>query len=284
MENLLIRNIPTLKETAGWVDNFFGGDHHQFVNYVKSNSSPETLTDKGLMICMGTARVIGRIIKIHSEQSLKDNNPVVLNPGEGAEKHAVFNVFFHEGRFRAMVDSEPIELLEEVSGMRGPSQTIAGKYRAHKARGPTLTVKAKGPNSKARKDEQRRRDEKAKSDAEIRMDALQHVNDSLKADAGELKDKIRNLQSYSETREKYIASLEMRFARLCDVCKAKVPEPAFSTTEQYTLAKIAMMMEEQKNTIANLEKRIEYGALRAPDTEKDKSLSVPNSSETGNQL
>ena len=106
------------------------------------------------------------------------------------------------------------------------------------------------------------------------MDAIQHMNDSLKADVGELRDKLRNQQSFSETREKYIAQLELRFSHLCDPCKAKIPETAFTPSlQQYALKKITIMLEEQKKTISSLESKLELGALRAPDRDDKKDLS-----------
>ena len=99
-----------------------------------------------------------------------------------------------------------------IKGMQEPSQTVAGKYRAHRGRGPTLNTKSKGGNSKAKRDENRRRNEKAKTEYEVKTDALQAVIDSLKADGGELKDKLRSEKNLSQTREKYMANLELRFS------------------------------------------------------------------------
>ena len=149
--------------------------------------------------------------------------------------------------------------------MRGPSQSTAGKYRAHKNRGPTLNTKAKGNNSKAKRDENRRRTEKAKTEHEVKIDALQTVIDSLKADGGELKDKLRSEQNLSLVREKYLAQLELRFSQLCEQCKTRTPDTAFSSQENYALTKITKMLEEQKKELDEMKIRIGAGALRAPD-------------------
>ena len=98
----------------------------------------------------------------------------------------------------------------------------------------------------------------------MKVDALQAVIDSLKADGGELKDKLRSEKNLSQTREKYMANLELRFSDLCDECKAKTPGTAFSTQENYALTKITKLLEEQSREMSALKSKLENGALGAP--------------------
>ena len=80
-----------------------------------------------------------------------------------------------------------------------------------------------------------------------------------------MKDKLRNEKNLSETREKYLANLELRFSDLCDECKARTPGTAFSTHEHYALTKITKLLEEQQKEISDLKSKLGTGALRAPE-------------------
>ena len=68
----LVSNIPHLGETGSWVDLYFGGDHAKYVKFVKENTSPSKLDDKGLMICAATAKVIKREILLYLDDDMSD--------------------------------------------------------------------------------------------------------------------------------------------------------------------------------------------------------------------
>ena len=136
-------------------------------------------------------------------------------------------------------------VLGDVTGMAEPSQTETGKYK-HSKRKTTLPMK-KGPKmTKATKDELRRREEKSKSEYELKIDAFQKTMDSLKADSGELRDKIRNMESRANCQDQYIMCLEKRFVNLCDQCKLKGEETAFTPAESYRLQRIWELLERQE--------------------------------------
>ena len=241
----LVSNIPHLGEAGTWIDAYFGGDHSKYVKFVKENTSPTELDDRGLMICAATAKILKREIQIFSEDDLSD--PKRLPSGPGSEKPAL-KILYSEGRFWAMLPAQ-LEILGDVNGMEEPSQA-AGKYKQHRKRGPTLAVKPR-PNTKAKRDELRRRDEKAKSDLEIKLEAVQVTNDSLKCDAGELRDKLRNMEAREKTQNQYIASLERRFVNLCEVCKTRdCQETAFTPQERYSLSRILELLERQEERMA----------------------------------
>ena len=100
--------------------------------------------------------------------------------------------------------------------------------------------------TKATKDELRRREEKSKSEYELKIDAFQKTMDSLKADSGELRDKIRNMESRANCQDQYIMCLEKRFVNLCDQCKLKGEETAFTPAESYRLQRIWELLERQE--------------------------------------
>ena len=148
--------------------------------------------------------------------------------------------------------NHPRKVLGDVTGIAEPSQTEAGKYK-HSKHKTTLPVK-KGPKmTKATKDELRRREEKSKSEYELKIDAFQKTMDSLKADSGELRDKIRNMESRANCQDQYIMCLEKRFVNLCDQCKLKGEETAFTPAESYRLQRIWELLEkqEQRQTAAS---------------------------------
>ena len=237
----LLSNIPHLGETGTWVDSYFGGDHAKYIKFVRENTSPPGIDDKGLMICAATAKVIKRNILLYQDDDLSD--PRMLPAGPGPTKEPL-RILFSDQRFWALVPAE-LEILGEINGMEEPSQA-AGKYKLHRKRGPTLTVKAR-PVTRGKKDELRRRDEKAKSDIEIKLDAAQAVNDSLKCDAGELRDKMRNMEAREKTQNQYIASIERRFVNLCEECKKRdCQETAFTPVERYSISRILDLLERQE--------------------------------------
>ena len=237
----LVSNIPHLGESGTWVDAYFGGDHAKYVKYIKENTSPSSLDDRGLMICAATAKVLKREILVYPEEDLSD--PKRLPSGPGSEK-APLKILYSDRRFWALLPAQ-LEILGEINGMEEPSQA-AGKYKQHKRRGPTLTVKSR-PVTKGKKDELRRRNEKAKSDAEVRLEATQAVIDSLKCDAGELRDKMRNMEAREKTQNQYIVSLERRFVNICGDCKKRDPqETAFTPQERYSISRIIELLERQE--------------------------------------
>ena len=237
----LVNNIPHLGEAGAWVDSYFGGDHAKYVKYVKENTSPLTLDNTGMMICAATAKVLKREILLYKEDDLSDPKRLPTGPGQNKTP---LQILYSDRRFWAMIPAQ-LEILGEVNGMEEPSQA-AGKYRQHRKRGPTLAVKSR-PVKKGKKDELRRRDEKAKSDLEIKLDATQVVIDSLKCDAGELRDKMRNMESREKTQNQYIACLERRFVNLCGDCRAKDSrDTAFTPLERYSISRILELLERQE--------------------------------------
>ena len=240
----LVSNIPHLGETGSWVDSYFGGDHAKYVKFVKDNTSPSSLDDRGLMMCAATAKVLKREILLYLDDDLSD--PKQLPAGPGSDK-APLKILYSDRRFWAMLPAQ-LEILGEINGMEEPSQA-AGKYKQHRKRGPTLTVKTR-PATKGKKDELRRRDEKAKSELEIKLEAAQAVNDSLKCDAGELRDKLRNMESREKTQNQYIFCLEKRFVNLCGDCREKdTRDTAFTPKEQYSIARILELLERHEERV-----------------------------------
>ena len=242
----LVSNIPHLGETGSWVDLYFGGDHAKYVKFVKENTSPSKLDDKGLMICAATAKVIKREIILYLDDDMSD--PKLFPSGPGSKKPPL-KILYSDSRFWAMLPVQ-LEILGEINGMEEPSQA-AGKYKQHRKRGPTLTVKTR-PVTKGKKDELRRRDEKAKSDLEVKLEAAQVVNDSLKCDAGELRDKMRNMESREKSQNQYIMSLERRFVNLCGDCRKRdTQDTAFTPLERYSIARILELLERQEERLAS---------------------------------
>ena len=92
---------------------------------------------------------------------------------------------------------------------------------------------------------------------------MQKVMDSLKADAGELRDKIREMESRARCQDQYIMSVEKRFVNLCEPCKAKGDETAFTPAERYSLQRIWELLEKQEE---RYKKNSEAGT-RTPVTE-----------------
>ena len=242
----LVSNIPHLGETGSWVDSYFGGDHAKYVKFVKENTSPSKLDDKGLMICAATAKVIKREILLYLDDDMSD--PKLFPSGPGSKKPPL-KILYSDSRFWAMLPAQ-LEILGEINGMEEPSQA-AGKYKQHRKRGPTLTVKTR-PVTKGKKDELRRRDEKAKSDLEVKLEAAQVVNDSLKCDAGELRDKMRNMESREKSQNQYIMSLERRFVNLCGDCRKRdTQDTAFTPLERYSIARILELLERQEERLTS---------------------------------
>ncbi len=248
LRDTLISNIPHLGETGRWVDAYFGGDHSRYVKYVRDNISPSELSEKGMMICAATAKVLRREIILYVAEDLSD--PRRLPAGPEASQDPL-KILFCEGRFWAMVPVN-LEILGEVRGMEEQQSQASGKYKHHKKKGPTLAVKPR-PVTKSKKDELRRRDEKAKSEREVRVDALQAIIDSLKCDTGELRDKMRNMESREKTQNQYIASLERKFVHLCPDCKKKdVSDTAFTPEERYSISRILELLERQEERHATV--------------------------------
>ena len=144
--------------------------------------------------------------------------------------------------------------LSDVAGMEGPSQTQQGKYRIHRVKGPTLPMKGKNAASKAKKDEKRRRDEKAKTEKDIKIDAMNETMDVLRADCASVKDKLRQMEDLTRAQRKYMMSLEIRFSDLCDSCKSKTPETAFTSSERASIMNIVKMLEDQQKILDTLTK------------------------------
>ena len=136
-------------------------------------------------------------------------------------------------------------MLGDVTGMAEPSQSETGKYKNSRKK-TTLPMKKAPRMTKVTKDEQRRREEKAKSEYDLRIDAFQNTMDSLKADSGELMDKIRNMESRAKCQDQYIMFLEKRFVNLCDTCKLQGEETAFTPAESHQLQRIWELLERQE--------------------------------------
>ena len=261
----------------------FGGDDAKFVRYIKDSFNIEMTVNmedsKGQLLCMATARVISRVIKIHTLSSVKGESPALtLDGGLNSGDKKLFEILFHENRFWALApvnESEGDGSLE-VEGMKPPSQSQAGKYQLHKKKGPTLPIRGKSNMTKAKRDELRRRNEKAKSELEIKIDALQESNDSLKADAGQLLDKLRAEENRGKAQRKYIASLEIRFSDLCDQCKQKTPETAFTAAERCSIQHIVKMLEDQQAKIEELTRQKQENSPDTGTTDQGKSQEADN--------
>ena len=257
----LVEGIPVMSDTGVWVAQMFGGDNERFLNFLRTNVTPDITIDlndpKGAMLCSATAKQISRVINIHTAETLTQNlQPMVFAGGLDSMKRRHLDVLFHRNRFWAMIDmtEEQKQLLEDVSGVQGPSQSQQGKYRIHKVKGPTLPMKGKNAASKAKKDEKRRRDEKAKTEKDIKMDAMEESMDLLRVDCANLREKLRNMEDLTRAQRKYMMSLEIRFSDLCSVCKAKTPETAFTSSERASIMNIVKMLEDQQKTLDALTK------------------------------
>ena len=270
----LSERIPRMKEASAWSENQFGGDNSAFQMFVKSRMNEKIVIDidsnKDGILLVGIANFLKRNLRIYTKDTIQNGTPIRVNGGQEAQDRKKYDFLYEEKRFWALLDRKVTEeLVTEVAGMRGPSQSFEGRAALHKVRGPTLPVKGRNLNTKAKKDEKRRRDEKAKSDKDLRLDALEKLVDSLKADNGELKDKLRNEESRARAQNKYIYSVEKRFSDLCISCKEKTPELAFTNTERYTLLRLMQLMEEQSERLDELTKKCsEAQPSLAPDTEK----------------
>ena len=105
-------------------------------------------------------------------------------------------------------------------------------------------------------------------------------NDSLKADAGQLLDKLRAEENRGKAQRKYIASLEIRFSDLCDSCKLKTPETAFTAAERCSIQHIVKMLEDQQAKIEELTRQKQENSpdtgtndqAKSQDEEKSESL------------
>ena len=257
LRDTLLDVIPHLKESAYYMDRLFGGDNQRFVTSLKNNISPPDMGDESKMILELTAKAIRRDIIIYVRDEAQGVIPVKLETGPEANGKQSVNVLFHNGRFWSLHPYGPDEELQEAMGMEEKSQSERGKYK--KKKGPTLTTKTK-PGTKAKKDEKRRREEKSKTEAEIKMEAMEHLIDSLKADAGELRDKIRDMDNRESNMNKYIHSLEVRFNDLCPRCKEKTPDTAFTAAERYSIQRIAQIVEKLE---AN---QVKYEKNETPET------------------
>ena len=150
LRDTLLNGIPVLNESTYYIDRLFGGDHQRFVTSIKRNISPPDMGPESMMIMETTAKVIGRTIKVHTQESLPTNAPVKLESGPEAKQRLAFNVLFHQNRFWSLHPYQE-DSLEEAHGMEEASQSEKGRYK--KKKGPTLAVKTKQPGTKCRKDE-----------------------------------------------------------------------------------------------------------------------------------
>ena len=257
----LIDSIPVMGESAVWIKELFHGDDKKFHQFLKSSITSKMTIDlsdpAGAMLCAATAKQLSRIIKIHTVKSLKkEEETLVFDGGLDSKKRKVLEILLHNNRFWALSDIDTAtpdaagaDSTEDVNGMQGPSQSLLGKYRIHKKKGPTLPVKGKNAASKARIDEKRRRDEKAKTEKDIKIDAMNDAMDVLRADCGDLKNKLRQMEDYGNACRKYIMSLEIRFSDLCTDCKSKTPETAFTSSERASIMHIVKLLEDQQKQI-----------------------------------
>ena len=259
MVTTLIEGIPQMREASKWSQDFFGADDQKFIKFLKAKISDRISINMEepaeVLICAATAKLLSRTIKIHTVDTLRaGEEPLTMDGGLDSSQRTPLEILFHKQRFWALVDTntEEDELLEDPEGMQGPSQSRQGKYRIHKVKGPTLPMKGKNAGSKAKRDEKRRRDEKAKSELEVKVDALNELTDSLKADAGSLKDKLRQVEDYAAAQRKYIMSLEIRFSDLCTGCKQKTPPTAFTAPERESIMNIVRMLESQQEMITSM--------------------------------
>ena len=108
--------------------------------------------------------------------------------------------------------------------------------------------------------EAKRRKEAAKTELEVKLEALQTCFDSLKASHGDSEDRIRILTEFIRKQEKYIAELESRFLNLCRECRETQPETAFSITGDFQMERLMRKME-------NLEQLIKENVK--PETNKE---------------
>ena len=214
-------------------------------------------------------------IQIYTPGTL--GSPIRLNSGgANSDGGQPIRILFDENRFWAMV-TRPPEVLGEETGMGVPSQTSEGKYKLHqKKKGPTRPMKPKGPSTRATRDELRRREEKAKSEYETRIEAMEVTMDSIKADAGEKRDKIRNMEAYGKCQNQYIAALEKRFVNLCDSCKKRdCGDTAFTPQEKFTLQRILELLEKQEMRHSGAAGE-EAKAPAVMDSEKEKVKDADN--------
>ena len=274
----LREEIPKLRDKDHWVMTIFGGDAARMQSFIKKevnkDMTPNIMTGAGRMLCLATAQVLKRTIKLYTiQEEDMDVTSTTFSGGIEAQSKPEFNILLHDGRFWGLLSlSHDDDELDEVTGMRGPSQSAAGRNKRHRQKGPTLAPKSKKPATKASRDELRRRDERAKTEQEVKIDALQTLCDSLKADNGDLLDKLRNLEDRNKTQLKYIHSIERRFSDLCTRCKQKTPPTAFTREESFMLQRMAHILEEQS---AKLEELTRRGAQQTPT-----NTNVPSKEET----
>ena len=107
------------------------------------------------------------------------------------------------------------------------------------------------------------------------MDALNELVDSLKADAGSLKDKLRQSEDYAAAQRKYIMSLEIRFSDLCSECKSKTPQTAFTAPERESIMNIVRMLESQQQMITSLVSNAERPGSVSTTATPDPETVVP---------
>ena len=108
-----------------------------------------------------------------------------------------------------------------------------------------------------------RREEKAKTEKDMKIDAMNETMDVLRADCASLKDKLRQMENLTKAQRKYMMSLEIRFSDLCPSCKSKTPETAFTSCERASIMNIVKMLEDQQKMLVMIVNLIELKGLEA---------------------
>ena len=101
MVTTLIEGIPHLRESQRWSTDFFGADDQKFIKFLKEKIA-EKITirleePKEVMICAATAKILARVIKIHTLDTLRSGTePLTFDGGIDSAKRKHLEVLHYK--------------------------------------------------------------------------------------------------------------------------------------------------------------------------------------------
>ena len=223
----IMRRILKLPIIPEWVDKYFGGSRAAFNKHIVSNFNPQTATDNNGLVCLGTAMVLKRRIRIIGEENARGGFKELYS-NEETSRYPIYWIGHQSDRFRALV-KPAMKDSEEIKRQRSKKKL-----------------------TNAEKDEQRRREEKKKSIEKTDVEAMEKTIEALERKCLIVENELELAKRRDKVQGAFILSLERRIANACDSCREKDPELTIASRENYSLLEIKEMLLQQSEQLKSL--------------------------------
>ena len=227
----LLNKIMRLPMVEKWVADYFGGNRYKFNAHMKRPFMPREMTDDFGLVCLGTAIVINRRIRIIGEGHATTGGFNELNSNEETLSQPIYWVGHEKLHFRAIAKPE--------------DKGCAERKRLREKKKINLEEK----------DELRRRKEKEKSQDDTDVEALRLSLEVMQRKCAIAENELKLAEQRGEVQSVFILSLEKRLANCCKNCQEQDPDLIMASREHANLLKLKEMLLRQEKMISEINKQ-----------------------------